>query len=372
MPTHQQILDAAYQRATTDLLTSLVSDAVIRDRIEKVSRNLTNRALVRLVLTCSLAKALNPQIDARKPYTEIEGEDAFAGRPIDEKYIGPFVIKHELPCNNTTAFLTPALRNITAPLSSSLNFAGRPRDLYTAVFQLLEDLQNGKVSAEDLLAETLRALIVLKNEQRQRREALLAGIKTAEGALPLSGETIVGLVAAHLAQKGASRLPVLIVAAAYHAAGALIGEQARPLESHNAADSQTGSIGDVEIVFTRDDKIVTGYEMKLKRVTTNDIDLALPKILDKSIDNYIFITTEIVSDEVKEYAASLYEKTGGVELVVLDCISFLRHFLHFFHRLRAQYLEAYQALVLAQPDSSVSAPLKEVWLTLRQNAESAT
>lgn len=66
-------------------------------------------------------------------------------------------------------------------------------------------------------------------------------------------------------------------------------------ESHNAADNQTGSIGDVEIVLTTDDRILTGYEMKLKRVTTNDIDIALPKILDRSIDNYIFITTEIVS-----------------------------------------------------------------------------
>jgi DNA adenine methylase len=370
MPTYQEILETAYQRATDGIAEPLIKGDEIRERVDLVSRNLTNRALVRLVLTCSLAKAHNPQIDARKPYTEIGDDDAFAGRPIDERYIGPFAIKHKLPCNATTAFLTPALRNITAPLSSDLSFAGRPRELYTAVFQLLEDLQSGKVSAEDLLAETLRALLVFKNEQQQRMETLLAGIKTTDGALPLSSEMIVGLVTSHLNAKGASRLPVLIVAAAYHAAGALIGEQVRPLESHNAADKQTGSIGDVEVVLTTDDRIVTGYEMKLKRVTTNDIDIALPKIFDKGIDNYIFITTEVVTDEVKEYAASLYEKTGGVEIVVLDCISFLRHFLHFFHRFRAQYLNAYQELVLSQPDSSVSATLKELWLTLRQNAES--
>jgi len=50
-------------------------------------------------------------------------------------------------------------------------------------------------------------------------------------------------------------------------------------------------------------------------------------------------------------------------------MGFLRHFLHFFHRLRIAYLEAYQALVLAEPESAVSQPLKEAFLVLRQAAE---
>lgn len=316
-----------------------------------------------------MAKAHNPQLNALKPYSAIGDADVFAGRPIDEACIGPFIIAHDLPCNNTTAFLTPALRNINVPLSSSIVYEGRPTQLYTTIMQALEAMQSGQVSAEDVLAETIRALLVLKNEQQQRRTALLAGIKTAEGTLPLSSESIVNLVASHLSQKGASRLPVLIVAAAYHAAEILIGEAVHPLESHNAADKQTRSLGDVEVVLANDNRIVTGYEMKLKRVTTNDIDLALPKILDKGIDNYIFITTEVISDEVKEYAATFYEKTGGIEVVILDCIGFLRHFLHFFHRSRARYLQAYQDLVLAEPDSSVGASLKDVWLSLRANAE---
>ncbi len=53
--------------------------------------------------------------------------------------------------------------------------------------------------------------------------------------------------------------------------------------------------------------------------------------------NYIFITTDEIDDEVNEYAASMYEKTHGIEFVVLDCISFIRHFLHLFHRLRMQF-----------------------------------
>jgi hypothetical protein len=40
-----------------------------------------------------------------------------------------------------------------------------------------------------------------------------------------------------------------------------------------------------------------------------------------------------------------------------------------FHRLRAHFLDVYQALVISEPESAVSQPVKEVFLTLRQAAE---
>ena len=40
------------------------------------------------------------------------------------------------------------------------------------------------------------------------------------------------------------------------------------------------------------------------------------------------------------------------------------------HRIRADYLNAYQTLVLNEPDSAVSQTLKEAFLALRQAAES--
>lgn len=103
----------------------------------------------------------------------------------------------------------------------------------------------------------------------------------------------------------------------------------------------------------------------------DDIDRALEKIASATnrIHNYIFITTDVISDEIKSYAAGCYERTSGTEIAVLDCIGFLRHFLHFFHRSRAKFLDAYQNLVLNEPDSAVSQPLKEAFLALRQAAE---
>jgi DNA adenine methylase len=64
----------------------------------------------------------------------------------------------------------------------------------------------------------------------------------------------------------------------------------------------------------------------------------------------------------------VYERTGGIEFAILDCIGFVRHFLHLFHRHRTAFLDAYQALLLSEPESAVSFALKQAFLALRQAA----
>lgn len=373
MPEPAEILNLAAAQASTHLTEPLVDDPEIVSRVEYVCRNLQNRAGVRLLMACLLAKVHNPRVDIRKPYTEIGDADSFSGRTYDEAYITTFITEHGLPCNSTTAFLTPALRNRDVVLTPDLNLVGRPPRLYQTVLELLTAVHENRVRAADLLAETVRQLLLIRDERRLRMDTLLAGLKTTEGAIPLSAEAIIVLIEQHLNTRGSSRLPVLIVAAAYQAASKYLGERVvLPLKGHNAADEQTGALGDLEITLIDDTDVVTSYEMKTRRVTRDDIDRALQKILavEKRVDNYIFITTDVIDPVVKDYAASVYERTGGVEIVILDCIGFLRHFLHLFHRLRMQFLDTYQEFVLSEPNSAVSPPLKEAFLALRQAAES--
>ena len=296
-------------------------------------------------------------------------KDAFSGRTYDEAYIQPFVFKYELPCNPTTAFLTPAFRNKNTVMTPDIELEGRPRSVYKAALGVLADVKKGSVSPEDVFLEMLRLLILLKTEKRERLESLLKEVKKSDEDLPLSAEAIVTLLTQHLACKYSSRLPVLMVTAAYKASEKYLGERVLNLHGHNAADEQTGALGDIEITLVDDEKIITGYEMKSKRVTKDDIDRAVQKIIGKNIDNYIFITTDIIDPLVEEYAKSLYEKTGGTEFVILDCIGFIRHFLHIFHRVRVQFLDEYQALLLIEPDSAVGQPLKEAFLALRSAAQ---
>lgn len=327
-------------------------------------------------MACTLAKVMHPAIDIRKPYTEIGGGDSYSGRDYDQMYIGDFINTYELPANPTTAFLTPALRTKNIALMPGVNLGGRPPQMYTAAIALLSDVQEGRASAENLLAETLRQLFLLRDQNQNRLEGLLRALRAteAEGLLPPSTEAIVTLIEQHMASPNAARLPVLVVAAAYQAARVRLGERVLALQSHNAADEQTGALGDVEITIEGDDEVITTYEMKMKRVTIEDINRALQKITGyvHRVDDYVFITTDLIEEQVKKYAAEQYHRTGGTEIVVLDCIAFLRHFLHLFHRLRTQFLEAYQTLLLAEPESAVRQELKETFLTLRRAAETGS
>jgi DNA adenine methylase len=367
-----KLLEDALKRAGKNLGHSFIHDEEIAARVLSVVNCPSNRAGARLLMACMLAKVHDPKVDPRKPYTKIGSKDCFSGRSYDEQFISGFITKHNLPCNSTTAFLTPTLRNMDQTLTTKVVLVGRPAVMYQDALRLLDDVHAGRVSAKDVLDESVRLLLLERDARKTRLKTLLSGVHRT-GALPLSSEDTANLIEQHLRCKGSSRLPVLIVAAAYEAAKAKLGERVLNLTAHNAADEQTGAVGDIQITLLGEDKVVTSYEMKNKAVQNGDIDRALQKIAaqGKHVQNYIFITTEPVADEVREYARSKYDETGGVEIAILDCIGFLRHFLHLFHRLRKDFLDQYQVLVLKEPESAVGQALKEAFLALRQAAESA-
>lgn len=367
------LLEASLKRAQKNLGHSFIHDEDIATRVVSVVNCPSNRAGVRLIMACMLAKVHRPEIDPRKPYTKIGSKDCFSGRSYDEQFIGDFITKHNLPCNSTTAFLTPTLRNMDQTLTTKVVLVGRPAVMYHDALQLLDDVRAGRLSAQDVLDESIRLLLLERDARKVRLKTLLSGVGRVSGALPLSSEDTINLIEQHLRCKGSSRLLVLIVAAAYEAAKTRLDERVLNLTAHNAADEQTGAVGDIQITVLGDDKVVTSYEMKNKAVQRGDIDRALQKIAaqGKHVQNYIFISTEPVADDVREYARSKYDETGGVEIAILDCIGFLRHFLHLFHRLRKDFLDQYQVLVLHEADSAVNQGLKEAFLALRQAAESA-
>jgi SacI restriction endonuclease len=360
-----EILDTAFRRAL-GANTPLIADHAVLDRVIRISS--VQHALTRLILACVFAKSHNPKLDARKPYTQIGTADAFSGRTYDEKYLTAFIFAHELPCNPTTAFLTPALRNRNQMLQTDMVLEGKPPELYRISLELLDDVAQGRIAAFDVLTEMIRQLLIVRDQKRERMASLLQDLSANQDQAALSAEQIVTLIEQHLRLPYSSRLPVLIVAAAYESAGVALGESAKPLAGHNAADRQTGAVGDVEIVL-ESDRLVAAYEMKTRRITRDDIDVALQKLVSHRLEHYLFITTEPIEPEIHEYAASLYQTTGGIEIAILDCIGFLRHFLHFFHRQRGMFLESYQRLLLVEPESAVRQPLKEAWLAMRRAAE---
>jgi hypothetical protein len=70
---------------------------------------------------------------------------------------------------------------------------------------------------------------------------------------------------------------------------------------------------------------------------------------------------------LKQKFAPKFSHLNRLLALLPDC----HHYLHLFHRLRKDFLDQYQRLVLQEPDSAVSQALKEAFLALRQAAESA-
>lgn len=365
----EKVLESVYQDALGSI-SSFVSDESIAEKILSICKCESNKAPIRYLMSAMLAKLDNEKVDTRQPYPKL-GPNSFPGRTIDETIVQAFIHKYNLPCNDTTAFLTPAFRTIESTLTKSTFENCRPSYVYYEMMDILEYVESHPTEAKMVLSQIVSDLLLIKELNEKRMKEIVAEMK-AEKTHELSSEEITTLLAQHLQCKGSSRLPVLMVVAAYQAVQHLTKESPKPLLAHNSADKQTGAIGDIGITLSNEDDTVTCYEMKKKQVSTDDIYVIIKKLSNtrKKPDNYIIITTENITKEVRDLAYSIYG-TLGIEVAVLDCLGFINHFLHFFHRYRAAFLDHYQQLVLDEPSSAVSQPLKEAFLSLRKVAESS-
>jgi hypothetical protein len=226
MPTPSEILEAAMQQAEANRAAPQVEIARIVEDVKYICELSQNRSGPRFMMACLLAKTYKPEIDIRKPYkTSRKASDtedslgSYGGRNYDEKYVANFVIKYQLPCNSTTAFLTPAYRTKgNLVLTPGIEITGRPVELYTTLVRLLDDVFQNRVMPKNLLAEVIRRLLILRDENQQRIEMLLEGLRASARDIPLSAEAITQLIQGHLSFARASRLPVLEVTSAYRTA----------------------------------------------------------------------------------------------------------------------------------------------------------
>lgn len=159
------ILESLYENANHDLSVSMINSIELQEKIELICRCNSNKAPIRFLMSCLLAKIHNPQVDIRKPYTEIEGKDTYSGRFYDERYVELLVHKYKLPCNPTTAYLTPAFRNIDRLLTADIVLVGRPKEVYTSSLEVLEHVFEKTEIASDVLQEIIRLLLVIKKRK---------------------------------------------------------------------------------------------------------------------------------------------------------------------------------------------------------------
>lgn len=139
------------------------------------------------------------------------------------------------------------------------------------------------------------------------------------------------------------------------------GMMLKPLEAHSAADSQTGAIGDIEIIRADNAHVFEAIEVK-HGIALNEriIHDAANKIMDKSIDRYYILTTHASC----EPDASLVHKIAAIkalhhcQLIANGVIPSLKYYL----RLLADpshVLPKYVALL--STDKSIKHEHREIW-----------
>jgi len=133
--------------------------------------------------------------------------------------------------------------------------------------------------------------------------------------------------------KGGSRLPVLALHSIYQVLmkelNRYSGKTLKKLEPHSAADSQTGSIGDIEIA-NADGSIFEAIEVKHQIPLSKElIDIAKQKIRGSQVDRYYILTTHQLHDPDEDVIKEVenVKKLLGCQMIVNGVIPSIKYYL---------------------------------------------
>lgn len=243
------------------------------------------------ILTCLAIKSARPQADVRFHQTQIQKDtDRPVGvnfRGISEDVVFPW-LSHNRFEGAKSGWQT---RTLERPKPYTMDYDENIQHVKTEFLAVFDELEVQAQSPFD-------ALTYLVSKQVVRREEVKITL-----SIPKTKDigTIVEFFRLHFfksykGSKGASRLPVLALHAIYSVMVPELrrysGKTVLDLNAHSAADSQTGSIGDIEVLDSISGEIFEAVEVKhsLPIVESIAADVQI-KVMDKSIERYYILTT---------------------------------------------------------------------------------
>lgn len=239
--------------------------------------------------------------------------------------------------------------------------------------RLIEGIQEKSIDPVKVIQEMIATICAERDSQQEALATQLKSLAASRGASE-TGPSIDSLATAiefMLRTPHSSRVPVLLLQSAWLSVRELTKVTVSDLSHHNAADTQTGSTGDIFVTFTSENYAIA-YEVKDRAVTAADLDIALRKVAslpDLPIGEYVFFGTspDGVSDSLKAIFEASFA-TSGIDFVYLSCVDFVRYFLSIFHMQRDRFVDEFRALVSSESESALSGRTKVAVLALLQNA----
>lgn len=317
----------------------------------------SSKAVMTVVATSLVYKCLHPEQDVRLHQSSIP--DGYSGRTFDSNYITPFLKEHRFPAMAASGWLT---RSLEQKVAYDRNYTGaiKPKKLKDAFLDVMEHIESGTVSPEEMFDYLLQRLIILRDSKV---------IKLARPRnLPISG--IVQLLDkhfhAHYKAPGASRLPVLAIYAIYQClfesgTRRYSDKQLLSLESHTSADARSGRLGDIDVA-REDGTPFETVEVKFDiAISHNIVVTAKEKIQPTTVDRYYILSTKGIASEDKnkiEEDIQQIKNTHGCQLIINGILPTLKYYLRLLDdpsALIAKYTE------LLETDTTIKFEHKQMW-----------
>lgn len=326
-----------------------------------LSKAESSKGVLAVVMTSLVYKHFYPKQDIRKHQQSIP--EGYSGRTFDTKHITPFLKSKRFPSMAESGWLTRSLEQ-KVPYDQNYPGAINPDSLKRAFLGLLDKIEKG-LSPDPLIDYMLQGLVI----QRDKHQILLARPQN------LSIEAIMKLLEAHFSSRysceGASRLPVLGIYAVYDCLMPELkrfqGKTLLPLENHTSADSQSGRLGDIDIVNENNEPF-EAVEVKFDiPIDHNIVEIAKEKILPTHVGRYYILSTV---DPKKENISKIEEdirqikNSHGCQLVVNGIYPTLKYYLRLLEN-PADFVKRYAELL--ESDKTIKFEHKERWNALISN-----
>lgn len=340
----------------------LSKDVDLEDDLEKAIAKVvhfseTQKGVLTVIITGLFYKYLYPEQDVRIHQSNLPG--GYSGRTFDTKFVTPFMKNNQFPAMAESGWLTRSLEQ-AMPYIEGYKGSIKGDGLKEAFLKIYNDVENG-IPTEDILSKLFQQLVIKRDASRI----------TLSVPANLTIQQTLDLVKIHFESDysyipGAARLPSLAIFSAYKS---MINNQIGrynekilcTLESHTAADSSTGSVGDIQI-NNNDGTPFEGLEIKAKPIEIEMMDTIYKKIQPyRHISRYYLLSTndEISRDlqEMLNHKIAQIRSRHGCEVIVNGVFSTLKYFLRMNYT--DDFLKFYTSSI--EQDTTLKYEHKKTW-----------
>jgi DNA (cytosine-5)-methyltransferase 1 len=354
-------LESIYNISVSDLGSSSV--VTVQDISENIEASLelilkkseSAKGVLTVIITSLVHKIFYKSQDIR--YHQANMENGYSGRSFDTAFITPFLKRKNFPAMAESGWLTRSLEQ-NRPYDKDYSGSIRPKELKDAFLDIIDTIQQD-ICNEMLLRYILQYLIL----QRNKFDILLAKPTN------LSLNKVTFLLEKHFSSKyaseGAARLPSLAFYAVYQC---MIKELKRfngktllPIENHTSSDRRSGTIGDINIIDSKQ-RYFEAVEIKHGiEITPQLIVDAYNKFCSTPVKRYYILSTVGIKRGEERNISIEIEKIKhihGCQVIVNGIIDSL----HYYIRLLDDpfdFIECY--VLLLEKDTSIKFEHKKMW-----------